>query len=68
MDLTGPVLLIVGGEVRGVHEVLLDACESVVRIPMLGFIPSYNLQAAVAIVAGERLRQLGLESHAIPPG
>jgi tRNA(Leu) C34 or U34 (ribose-2'-O)-methylase TrmL len=26
---------------------------------MRGFIPSYNLQAAMAMVAGERLRQLG---------
>jgi hypothetical protein len=26
---------------------------------MRGFIPSYNLQAAMAMAAGERLRQLG---------
>ena len=64
VDLTGSVLFVVGGEARGVHEVLLDACESVVRIPMPGFIPSYNLQAAVAIIAGERLRQLAVSSRA----
>jgi 23S rRNA (guanosine2251-2'-O)-methyltransferase len=64
VDLTGPLLLVVGGEARGVPKALLDACECVVRIPMLGFIPSYNLQAAVAIVAGERLRQLSVSSHA----
>ena len=57
-DLTGPVLFVIGGEASGVPRALLDACDWVVRIPVLGFIPSYNLQAAVAIVAGERLRQL----------
>ena len=59
VDLTGPVLFVVGGEARGVPRPLLDACDCVIRIPMLGFIPSYNLQAATAIVTGERLRQLG---------
>jgi tRNA G18 (ribose-2'-O)-methylase SpoU len=29
-----------------------------VRVPMAGFIPSYNVQAAMAAVAAERLRQL----------
>jgi tRNA(Leu) C34 or U34 (ribose-2'-O)-methylase TrmL len=40
---------------------VLDACDGALRIPMRGFIPSYNLQAAMAMVAGERLRQLGAE-------
>jgi tRNA G18 (ribose-2'-O)-methylase SpoU len=40
---------------------VLEACDLTVRIPMRGFIPSYNLQAAMAIVAGERLRQLQLD-------
>ena len=29
-----------------------------IRVPMAGFIPCYNLQAAVSAVACERLRQL----------
>jgi tRNA G18 (ribose-2'-O)-methylase SpoU len=57
VDLTGSVLLVVGGEARGISERILSACETIVRIPMQGFIPSFNLQAAVAMVAGERLRQ-----------
>lgn len=59
VDLTGPVLFIVGGEATGVPSAVLERCENVVRIPMAGFIPSHNLQAAVAIIAGERLRQTG---------
>jgi tRNA G18 (ribose-2'-O)-methylase SpoU len=38
---------------------VLARCDDVVRVPMAGFIPSYNVQAAMAAVAGERLRQMG---------
>jgi TrmH family RNA methyltransferase len=58
-DLTGRLLLVVGGERHGIPESVLAACDAAVRIPMWGFIPSYNVQAAMAMVAGERLRQLG---------
>jgi TrmH family RNA methyltransferase len=60
VDLTGPRLFVVGGERHGIPEPVLEACDDALRIPMRGFIPSYNLQAAMAIVAGERLRQLAL--------
>lgn len=60
VDLTVPLLLVLGGERHGIPEEVLDACDGALRIPMQGFIPSYNLQAAMAMVAGERLRQLGL--------
>ncbi len=65
-DLTTPSVFVVGGEAGGVPEALLDGCDVVLRIPMTGFIPSYNLQAAVAMVAGERLRQLGSKSVEAP--
>ncbi len=56
-DLRGPLLIIVGGEEGGVPDALLAAADQVVRVPMHGFLPSYNLQAAMAVVMGERLRQ-----------
>lgn len=58
VDLTQPLLLIVGGERHGIPQAVLAACDGALRIPMRGFIPSYNLQAAMAIVVGEQLRQL----------
>ena len=58
MDLEGPVLFVVGGERDGIPAEVLAECDEVIRIPMLGFIPSYNLQAAMAAVASERLRQI----------
>jgi tRNA G18 (ribose-2'-O)-methylase SpoU len=59
VDLSGPVLFVVGGEADGIPEAALARCDHVVRIPMAGFIRSYNLQAAVAVVSAERMRQLG---------
>jgi tRNA G18 (ribose-2'-O)-methylase SpoU len=57
-DLRGPVLFVVGGEAAGVPADALAQCDAVLRIPMAGCLRSYNLQAAVAIVAAERMRQL----------
>ena len=56
-DLTGDVLLVVGAENAGVSKEVLDAADEIVRLPMPGFIPSYNLQVAVSALAIERLRQ-----------
>jgi 23S rRNA (guanosine2251-2'-O)-methyltransferase len=64
VDLTGPVVLLVGSERDGLGEALLARCDAVVRVPMAGFVPSYNLQAAISAVAAERLRQLALRSPA----
>ena len=58
LDLSGPLLLVVGAEAEGIPRRLLDACDAVTRLPMAGFIASYNLQTAVAAVAMERFRQL----------
>jgi tRNA G18 (ribose-2'-O)-methylase SpoU len=58
IDLTGPLLLIVGNERDGIDADLLLACDAVTALPMAGFVPSYNLHAAMAAVASERLRQL----------
>jgi TrmH family RNA methyltransferase len=56
-DLGGPVLLVVGNESHGIAPEILARCDEVICVPMAGFIPAYNVQAAVAAVAVERLRQ-----------
>ena len=60
-DLTGNVLLVVGAEREGVSEQVLAASDSVVILPMDGFVPSYNLQVAVSVLAVEALRQRNLK-------
>ncbi len=67
-DLTTPVLLVVGGEETGVPREILDQADAVLRLPVRGFVPSYNLQAAMAMVAGESLRQLRERTTATDPG
>lgn len=62
VDLTQPILCVVGGERHGVMQEILKQADAIVRIPMAGFIPSYNLQAAVTTLAIERLRQLSLRA------
>ena len=56
-DLTGNVLFVVGAERDGVSKEVLDACVEIVRLPMDGFVPSYNLQVAISVLAVEALRQ-----------
>jgi len=56
-DLTGDVVLVVGAERAGVSLEVLEAADAVVKLPMDGFVPSYNLQVAVSVMAVEALRQ-----------
>jgi len=59
-DLTGNVVLVVGAERDGVSAPVLEAANAVVKLPMDGFVPSYNLQVAVSVLAVEALRQRNL--------
>ncbi|MBL6884805.1 hypothetical protein N9O16_02005 [Candidatus Poseidoniaceae archaeon] len=61
-DLTGNVMLVVGAEKEGISAEVLDASDACVLLPMDGFVPSYNLQVAVSVVALEALRQRNLNS------
>lgn len=62
-DLTGARVFVVGGENGGISSDVLARCDARIRVPMAGFIPCYNLQAAVSAVAVERLRQLASASQ-----
>jgi len=57
VDLTGNVILIVGGERDGISEAVLSYVDEIIRIPMTGFVPSFNLQAPLSAVAIEAQRQ-----------
>lgn len=57
IDLTGDLVLVVGAEAEGTPAGVRALCDGVVRVPMPGFVPSYSVQAPVAAVAVERLRQ-----------
>jgi len=59
VGLDRPVLLLFGSEAEGIPEEALAVADDTLSIPMRGFVPSYNVQAAVGIVLGEWIRQNG---------
>ncbi len=56
-DLTGPLVLVVGGEGRGISPSLAKVCDLLVRIPMFGKINSLNAAVAASLILYEVLRQ-----------
>ena len=57
VDMTGDIILVVGGEKNGISSEILSESDEIVRIPMSGFVPSFNLQAPLSAVAIEAQRQ-----------
>jgi 23S rRNA (guanosine2251-2'-O)-methyltransferase len=55
--LTGPVVLILGSEDKGISRELLSLADSLVKIPMTGRIGSLNVSVAAGILLYEILRQ-----------
>jgi 23S rRNA (guanosine2251-2'-O)-methyltransferase len=56
-DLTGPCMLAIGGEKRGLSAAVRERCDGFLRIAMLGGPSSLSLSHAAAIVLSEALRQ-----------
>ncbi|MDZ7268454.1 MAG: RNA methyltransferase [candidate division KSB1 bacterium] len=57
VDLTGPILLAIGGERRGLSRSLRDFCDGFLRIPTVGGATSLALSHAASIVMAEVRRQ-----------
>jgi 23S rRNA (uridine2479-2'-O)-methyltransferase len=56
-DLTQPTLLLVGNEAAGLSVAWREACDDLVRIPMLGSASSLNAATAASVVLYESARQ-----------
>jgi len=56
-DLTGALVLVVGSEGRGMSRLTKEACDFVVRLPMVGRINSLNASVAGSILMYESMRQ-----------
>jgi 23S rRNA (guanosine2251-2'-O)-methyltransferase len=56
-DLTGALVLVVGSEGRGMGRLTKEACDFVVRLPMVGRINSLNASVAGSILMYESMRQ-----------
>ena len=56
-DLTGPAVLILGSEDKGISRELTGIADQIVRIPMTGSIGSLNVSVAAGILIYEIMRQ-----------
>lgn len=56
-DLTGKVLLVFGGEEKGMRRLTRELCDALVGLPMRGRVESLNLATAAAAVLYDAVRQ-----------
>ncbi|MFL5873103.1 MAG: 23S rRNA (guanosine(2251)-2'-O)-methyltransferase RlmB [Solirubrobacterales bacterium] len=56
-DLTGPTVIVLGGEGKGLRPRVAAACDGLVALPRRGEIESLNVSAAATAVLFEALRQ-----------
>ncbi len=58
-DLSGPTILVLGGEGKGIRPRVASACDGLVALPRLGSVSSLNVSAAAAALLFEAARQRG---------
>lgn len=56
-DLAGPLMVVAGGEARGVRRGVAEACNLHVAIPLSGGVDSLNVANAVSVLLFEAVRQ-----------
>jgi 23S rRNA (guanosine2251-2'-O)-methyltransferase len=59
-DLSGPTVLVLGGEGKGIRPRVAAACDGLVALPRAGRVGSLNVSAAAAALLLEAVRQRGL--------
>ena len=65
-NLTGPMVLVVGAEGKGLGRLVKENCDFIVRIPMLGQVSSLNASVAGGILLYDIVRQRILEGRKKP--
>ena len=56
-DWTLPTALFLGSEGSGLHRLVKERCDSLIRIPMIGHLSSLNVSVAAGVLCFEALRQ-----------
>jgi 23S rRNA (guanosine2251-2'-O)-methyltransferase len=57
IDLSGPTVLVLGGEGKGIRPRVASACDGLIALPRLGRVDSLNVSAAAAALLFEATRQ-----------
>ena len=65
-DLTGPTVLIMGAEGKGMRRLTREHCDYLVRLPMAGSVSSLNVSVATGVCLFEALRQRRGNNKAYP--
>ena len=58
IEYAAPTVLVLGGEGKGLHQLVRNHCDVLIRIPMSGTIPSLNVSVAAGIVLFEWKRRM----------
>ena len=59
VDYKCPVALVMGNEEKGIHKLVAENCDQLIKIPMLGKIDSLNVSVSAGVVLFEIVRQRG---------
>ena len=59
VDLSGPRVLVLGGEGAGLRRLTRENCDFMVRLPQLGVVESLNVSVAAGMLLYEAVRQRG---------
>ena len=57
VDFSGPVVIVMGSEDKGISAGLLKLCDELIAVPVTGKISSLNVSAAAAVLIYEAVRQ-----------
>ena len=63
-DLTGPTIIIMGAEGKGMRRLTREHCDYLVRLPMAGSVSSLNVSVATGVCLFEAMRQRGAKAKA----
>ena len=61
-DMTGPTILIMGAEGKGMRRLTREHCDYLVRLPMAGSVSSLNVSVATGVCLFEAQRQRGAKA------
>ncbi len=62
-DWNQPTALVMGSEGKGLHRLVAENCDMLLKIPMQGKIESLNVSVATGVILFEALRRRNLQQH-----
>ena len=67
LDYSQGCVLVLGGEGRGLHRLVREACDELAHLPLLGPVSALNVSVAAGVVLYEAVRQRGRKGREAQP-